>query len=76
VLDNPFSEEIFPNTQSKPPPAQLEAISCHPIASYVGEETDTHLATVSLQVVVDSNKVSPQSPFLQDKQSQFPQLLL
>ncbi|KAK4814940.1 hypothetical protein QYF61_006884 [Mycteria americana] len=27
VLDNPFSEEIFPNVQSKPPLAQLEAIS-------------------------------------------------
>jgi len=26
MLDNPFSEEIFPNTQCKPPLAQLEAI--------------------------------------------------
>ena len=27
VLDSPFGEEIFPNIQSKPPLAQLEAIS-------------------------------------------------
>ncbi|KAK4817962.1 hypothetical protein QYF61_003482 [Mycteria americana] len=76
MLDNPFSEEKFPNIQSKPPLAQLEAISSHPIASYLGEETNTHLSTTSFQVVVESNKVSPQPPFLQAKQSQFPQPLL
>ncbi|KAK4819032.1 hypothetical protein QYF61_024397 [Mycteria americana] len=76
VLDNPFSEEKFPNTQSKPPPAQLEAISSCPIACYLGEETDPHLSTTSFQVVVESDKVSPQPPFLQAKQSQLPQPLL
>ena len=30
MLDNPFGEEIFPNIQSKPLLAQLEAISSHP----------------------------------------------
>ncbi|KAK4811465.1 hypothetical protein QYF61_010344 [Mycteria americana] len=40
MLDNPFSEEIFPNIQSKPPLAQLEAISSRPITCYLGEETD------------------------------------
>jgi len=39
------SKEIFPNTQSKPLLAQLEPISPCPIACYLGEETDTHLAT-------------------------------
>lgn len=33
MLDNPFSEETFPNIQSKPPPAQPEAISRHPISA-------------------------------------------
>ncbi|KAK4823893.1 hypothetical protein QYF61_007958 [Mycteria americana] len=37
--DNPFSEVKFPNIQSKPPLAQLEAISSSPIACYLGEET-------------------------------------
>ncbi|KAK4810446.1 hypothetical protein QYF61_004226 [Mycteria americana] len=60
MLDNPFSEVKFPNIQSKPPLAQLEAISSRPIPCYFGEETDTHLATTSFQA----------------KQPQFPQPLL
>ncbi|KAK4826770.1 hypothetical protein QYF61_011397 [Mycteria americana] len=75
MLDNPFGEEIFPNIQSKPPLVQLEAISSCPMACYLGKETDTHLATTSFQVVVESDKVSPQPPFLLAKQPQFPQLL-
>ncbi|KAK4806947.1 hypothetical protein QYF61_027314 [Mycteria americana] len=76
MLDNPFGEVKFPNIQSKPPLAQLEAISSRPISCYLGEETDPHLSTTSFQVVVESNKVSPQPPFLQAKQSQLPQPLL
>ena len=76
MLDNPFGEEIFPDVQSKPPLVQLEAVSFHPITSYLIEETSTHLATPSFQVVVESDKVSPQPPFLQTKQPQFPQPLL
>ncbi|KAK4824384.1 hypothetical protein QYF61_014044 [Mycteria americana] len=59
MLDNPLGEEIFPNIQSKPPLAQLEAISSCPITCYLGEETDPHLSTTSFQA----------------KQSQLPQLL-
>ncbi|KAK4829404.1 hypothetical protein QYF61_003885 [Mycteria americana] len=58
--DNPFSEIKFPNIQSKPPLAQLEAISSRPITCYLGEETDPHLSTTSFQA----------------KQSQLPQPLL
>ncbi|KAK4828309.1 hypothetical protein QYF61_025321 [Mycteria americana] len=76
MLDNPLCEEKFPNIQSKPPLAQLEAISSCPITCYLGEETDPHLSTTSFQVVEESNKVSPQPPFLQAKQSQLPQPLL
>ncbi|KAK4823743.1 hypothetical protein QYF61_006012 [Mycteria americana] len=60
MLDNPFSEVKFPNIQSKPPVAQLEAISSCPVTSYLGEETDPHLSTTSFQA----------------KQSQLPQPLL
>ncbi|KAK4817646.1 hypothetical protein QYF61_023236 [Mycteria americana] len=49
MLDNPFSELKFPNIQSKPPLAQLEAISSCPITCYLGEETDPHLSTTSFQ---------------------------
>ncbi|KAK4826200.1 hypothetical protein QYF61_006144 [Mycteria americana] len=77
MLDNPFREVKFPNIQSKPPLAQLEVISSCPITCYhLGEETDPHLSTTSFQVVVESHKVSPQPPFLQAKQPQFPQPLL
>ncbi|KAK4826954.1 hypothetical protein QYF61_012803 [Mycteria americana] len=60
MLDNPFSEVKFPNIQSKPPLAQLEAISSRPITCYLGEETDPHLSTTSFQA----------------KQSQLPQPFL
>ncbi|KAK4818350.1 hypothetical protein QYF61_011447 [Mycteria americana] len=76
MLDNPLGEEKFPNIQSKPPLAQLEAISSCPITCYLGEETDPHPSTTSFQVVVESDEVSPQPPFLQAKQSQLPQPLL
>ncbi|KAK4829729.1 hypothetical protein QYF61_006190 [Mycteria americana] len=76
VLDNPLGEEKFPNIQSKPPLVQLEAISSGPITCYLGEETDPHLSTTSFQVVEESDKVSPQPPFLQATQPQFPQPLL
>ncbi|KAK4825306.1 LOW QUALITY PROTEIN: hypothetical protein QYF61_026657 [Mycteria americana] len=76
MLDNPFSEVTFPNIQSKPPLAQLEAISSCPLPCYLGEETDPHLSTASFQVAVESDKVSPQPPFLQAKQPQLPQPLL
>ncbi|KAK4814157.1 hypothetical protein QYF61_009975 [Mycteria americana] len=76
MLDNPFGEENFPNIQSKPPLVQLEAISSCPMAYYLGQETDPHLSTTSFQVAVESDKVSPQPPFLQAKQPQFPQPLL
>ncbi|KAK4828032.1 hypothetical protein QYF61_022809 [Mycteria americana] len=76
MLDHYFSKEIFPNVQTKPLLTQLEAISSRPITSHLGEETNIHLATTSFQVVVESNKVSPQPPLLQTKQSQVPQPLL
>ncbi|KAK4825513.1 hypothetical protein QYF61_000026, partial [Mycteria americana] len=76
MLDNTFSEDIFPNIQPKPPLAQLEAISSHAITCCLGEETNTHLATTSFQVVLEHDKVFPEAPFLQAKQPQFPQPIL
>ena len=74
MIDNTFSEESSPNIQSTPPLAQLEAVSSHPIPCYLGKETNPHLATTSVQVVVDT--VSPQPPLFHTKKPQFPQLLL
>ena len=55
---------------------QFEVIASRPIASYLGEETNTCLTTTSFQVVVESNKVPPQPPLLQTTQCQFLQSLL
>ena len=54
---------------------QLEALASRPIASYWGEETNACLTTTSFQVVVEGNKVPPQPPLLQTKQTQLSQLL-
>ena len=54
---------------------QLEAIPSSPITSYTREEADPQLTTTSLQVVIESNKVSPEPPLLQTEQSQLPQPL-
>ena len=45
----------------------LTVSSC-PVTCYLGKETNTHLATTSFHIVVESNKVSPQPSFLQTKQ--------
>jgi len=38
---------------------QLEAISSRPTASYLGEETNTHLTTTAFQVVVVMAREDP-----------------
>jgi len=76
VLDRSFGEEIFPSIQPEHPLVQLEAIPSRSITSYVGEEANHHLTTNSLQVVIESNKVTPECLLLQTEQSQLPQLLL
>ena len=55
---------------------QLEAIPYSFITSYMREEADPQPTTTSIQVVIESGKVSPEPPLLQTKQPQFPQLLL
>ena len=55
---------------------QPEAIPSGPVAYYLGEESDPHLPIASHLIVIESDKVSPEPPLLQTKQSQFPQLLL
>ena len=63
VPDHPFRELVFPNNQSESSLAQLEAIPSSPITSHPREEADPQLTTTSLQVVIESNKVSPEPPF-------------
>lgn len=70
MLGGPSSEEFLLNIQSKSPLVQLEAISFCSIFCYLKEETDSHLDTTFFQVVVESDKVSPQLSFLQSKQLQ------
>ena len=74
--DHSIRKAVFPNIQPESPVVQLEAVLSSPISSSMREEADPQLTTVSLQVVIESNKVSPEPPLLQTEQSQFPQLLL
>jgi len=64
VPDNPFREVVFPNVQPESSLTQLEAIPSSPITSHPREEADPQLTTTSLQVVIESNKVSPEPPLL------------
>ena len=57
------------------PLAQLKAISCLPVTCHQWEETNPALAVSTFPVLEESNNVSPQPPFPQSKQPQFPQLL-
>jgi len=67
---------MFPNIQPESSQGQLEAIASSPITSYTREEADPQLTTTSLQVVIESNKVSSEPPLLQTEQSQLLQPLL
>ena len=71
-----LSEVVFPNVQPEPPLVQIEAIPSSPTTSYTREEADPQLTSISLQVVIESNKVSPELPLLQTEQSQLLQHLL
>jgi len=53
---------------------QLEVVSSCPVTCFLGEETNSHPATTSIQVAVESG--APQPPFLQTKLPEFPQLFL
>jgi len=56
---NPFQclttlgEEVILHAQPESPLAQLEAGLSSPVAIYMGREANPHLATPSLQVVVE-----------------------
>lgn len=62
MFDNLFLEGVYPNIPLKSPLVQLQANSSCPIACYLEEEANPHLATASSQVFADSNKVSPEPP--------------
>jgi len=62
VPDHPFREAVFPNVQPESSLAQLEVIPSSPITGYTREEAAPQLTTTSLQVVIESNKVSLIAP--------------
>ena len=66
--DHPFREVVFPNVQPESSLAQLEATLSSPITSQRREEADPQLTTTSFQVVIESNKVTPELPLLQTEQ--------
>lgn len=69
-----FHEEINPDIQSISSLAWLEVFSSHALTCHLRKGTNTHHAASIFQGVVERVEISPQPPFLQAKQSQFPQL--
>lgn len=55
--DYPFSEEIFPNIQSKSPHVQLKAISSCSVTYDLEEDTRPQLTMTFFQVVVEGKVV-------------------
>lgn len=68
-----FCEEIPPNVQTNPSLMELDAVSSHPVASSLGEETDPRLPTTSFRRPVESGEVRPEPPFLQANTTSSPQ---
>ncbi|KAJ7421696.1 E3 ubiquitin-protein ligase RFWD2-like protein [Willisornis vidua] len=54
-------KEFLPDTQPKPPLAELEPVPPCPIVGCLREETNPHLATTSFQGVVESDRESTDS---------------
>ncbi|RMC03536.1 hypothetical protein DUI87_20736 [Hirundo rustica rustica] len=54
----------------------LESVSSHSVTCCLEKETSPHLATTTFQEVVESDKVTSESPFLQAKHPQLPQPFL
>ena len=67
MLNHTLYEEIIPNIQYKPPLVQLETVSSSPTTCHLRKETNTLLATTSIQVIVESDEVSPQPLFYQER---------
>ena len=76
MLSNPFSKEVFPDTQPKRTLAQLKAISPRPVTCHQRVETNPALAVSTFQILEEGKKISPQPPLPQTKQPQFLQSLL
>lgn len=63
MFEHPFSEEIFPNVQSQPHPAQFDALSSRPITCYPEEETDPHLSTTAATAESSEEHLDTLSPY-------------
>ncbi|KAJ7403653.1 hypothetical protein BTVI_75813 [Pitangus sulphuratus] len=70
MFNNLFCKGIPPDVRPKPFLVQLEATCSCPVTSSLEEEIDLRLDTTSFQVVVESDKATPESPFLQAKYPQ------
>lgn len=58
MLGNPFHDQFFPNSQSKPLLVPLEADSFCLVTCHLEEEADPQLTTASFQAIAESGEVS------------------
>lgn len=68
-------KKFFPIYNLNVSKCNFDTFSSHPITWFLGKETDPHIIKTSFQVVVESCKFSPETPFLPVKQLQLPQML-
>lgn len=74
MCDHPLSKETLPNVQFKLPPTNV-ALSHAPISwHWVPRRRDWHLPLCFPQEAVGSSEITPQTPSLQTRQNQCPQL--
>ena len=76
MLHSTVGQKIVPNIQCNDPLVKLDTVSSCPIPCYQEDDIDTRLLTTCFQVVVHSDKVSPQPPFLQTEDPHFTQLCI
>ena len=69
-----LSVKIFSNIQPVSSLAQLETVPSRSVGCCL--ETNPYLTATTFQGVVESDKVTPESPFLEVEQRQLPQLFL
>lgn len=73
---SPSTKKFFLISKLNIPCNNLRPFPLFLIPFYLGEEAEPHLATTPCQAVVQTDKVPPEPPFLQDKHPQHPQQLL
>lgn len=73
MSNHSFCVEIPPNVQINPSLMKLDAVSSHPVAGSLDDETNPRLPAASFQRPVESGEVRPEPAFPQANTTSSPQ---